>query len=366
MGKIKIGHLQFFALTVLFELGTSLALNLGYPTGNAAWVSILLGCLAGVVAFIGYIYLYRMYPDEPLSGYARKLLGKYPGGIVAVMYIVLFINLASRNLRDGSTMLAISTMHRTPLFFLSALMIISCAYMMHKGVEVLARTSQLFVMFVAIVGVFYTILLFFSDAVQLSRLRPVFVDGLKTVLMTVVRQEYMFPFGEMISFTMLMPFMLDSKKGPRMIIAGMLVSGLLLSYTTALNLSVLGSDIVERSPLPIMSTVSKVSISDFIQRVDVLAVMVLIIGIFFKISVFYAAALVGISELFGLPYRKMVYPSALIILFSSMLDARSFIEHLDQGERLLYTVYPVFTIGIPVLLIASSLIRNHRSASREG
>lgn len=116
-----------------------------------------------------------------------------------------------------------------------------------------------------------------------------------------------------------------------MIAAAIFVSGLLLSLTMVLNISVLGSDIIKRSPLPLMPTISKISISDFIQRVDILVVMVLIIGVFFKMSVFFAAALIGISELFKIPYRRMIYPTALIILFSSMLNARSFIEHLNEG-----------------------------------
>ncbi|MNN62589.1 Spore germination protein [compost metagenome] len=134
----------------------------------------------------------------------------------------------------------------------------------------------------------------------------------------------------------------------------------------ALNISVLGADIVERSPLPLMPTISKISISDFIQRVDIFVVMVLIIGVFFKISVFFTAALIGISDLFGMPYRKMLYPCTLLILFTSMLDARSFTEHLDEGGRLLYTVYPLFMIVIPAVLILVSVLKSYFSAPRPG
>ncbi|MNE17761.1 Spore germination protein [compost metagenome] len=163
-----------------------------------------------------------------------------------------------------------------------------------------------------------------------------------------------------------MPYLSDVKKGPWVIAAGMLISALLLSATMAINISVLGADIVERSPLPLMPTISKISISDFIQRVDIFVVMVLIIGVFFKVSVFFAAALIGISELFNLPYRRMVYPVTLIILFTSMLDARSFTEHLDEGGRLLCTVYPLFMIVIPVILILVTAVRSYFSAPRPG
>lgn len=65
MGKIKIGLLQFFTLTLLFELGTALVVNLGMESGKDAWISILLGTLIGLIVFSGYTYLYRKFPELP-------------------------------------------------------------------------------------------------------------------------------------------------------------------------------------------------------------------------------------------------------------------------------------------------------------
>ncbi|MEK3685714.1 GerAB/ArcD/ProY family transporter [Paenibacillus sp. FSL R10-2736] len=366
MGTIKIGLGQFFCLTVLFELGTALVVNLGMESGRDAWLSILVGCVAGLIVFTGYAYLYRKHPDMPFTAYTRQLLGKYIGTPVAILYIILYINLAARDLRDGSTMLAMATMHNTPLFILSTLMVLSGAYVLHKGVEVLSRTSVVFALVVMLIGLFGTIMLVLSGSINLHRLLPVLENGLQPVMVSVAHQNYMFPFGEMVCFTMLMPYLSSVKKGPWVIAAGILFSAILLSFTMALNISVLGEDIVERSPLPLMPTISKISISDFIQRVDIFVVMVLIIGVFFKMAVFFAAALVGISELFHVPFRRMLYPCALIILFTSMLDARSFTEHLDEGGGLLYLVYPFFMLVVPAVLVVMAAVRAHFSAPRPG
>ncbi|WP_150268568.1 GerAB/ArcD/ProY family transporter [Paenibacillus tepidiphilus] len=364
MGSVRIGLSQFFSIALLFELGTALVVNLGILSGKDAWVSILLGGLAGILVFLGYAYLYWKHPDLTFTGYTTKLLGKAIGVPVSIAYIVLYLNLAARDMRDGGTMLAMATMHHTPLFILSTLMILSSAYVLHKGIEVLTRTSLVFLMIVLLIGLFSTIMLMLSGSINLNRLLPVMETGIQPVLESVVRQSYMFPFGEMVCFTMLMPYLSNSRKGPWVIMGAMLTAALLLAYTMALNISVLGADIVERSPLPLMPAISKISISDFIQRVDIFVVMVLIIGVFFKMSVFFAAALIGISEVFKLPYRKMLYPAALIILLTSMVDARSFIEHLDEGGRLLYTVYPFFMIVVPAVLILVTAVKSHFSERR--
>lgn len=366
MGTIKVGLKQFFCITLLFELGTALVVNLGMGSGRDAWISILFGGAVGLVMFAGYSYLYRKYPELPFTAYARKLLGKAVGAPVAVLYIVLYIILAGRDLRDGSSMLVLATMGNTPLFILSALMILSAVYVLHKGFEILTRTSMVFSLIVLLIAVFSILLLSLSGSINLNRLLPMFEDGIQPVLSTVVHQNYMFPFGEMIVFTMLMPYLSNVKKGPWIIASGMLVAAFLLSATMALNISVLGADIVERSPLPLMPTISKISISDFIQRIDIFVVMVLIIGVFFKVAVYFAAAVIGISELFKLPYRSILYPCALIILFTSMLDASSLTEHLDEGSNLLYTVYPLFMVVIPVILIVITAVKGYFSAPRRG
>lgn len=73
MGNIKIGLLQFFTLTVLFELGTALVVNLGMESDKDAWISILLGNLIGLIVFAGYAYLYRKFRICPL----RHISGNY-------------------------------------------------------------------------------------------------------------------------------------------------------------------------------------------------------------------------------------------------------------------------------------------------
>ncbi len=90
-------------------------------------------------------------------------------------------------------------------------------------------------------------------------------------------------------------------------------------------------------------------------------VMVLVIGVFFKISIFYYASAVSISEMFRLPYRQAVYPVAIIILLQSAMLARSFSEHLSKGGQVLYLIDPVFFVILPVILMVAGSIYKRRS-----
>lgn len=57
-------------------------------------------------------------------------------------------------------------------------------------------------------------MLMFSGSINLHFLQPVFENGFEPILASVVKQNYMFPFGEMVCFTMLMPYLDNAKKGP--------------------------------------------------------------------------------------------------------------------------------------------------------
>ncbi|BCG58970.1 GerAB/ArcD/ProY family transporter [Paenibacillus sp. URB8-2] len=366
MREIRIGSIHFFSLVLMFELGTALVVNVGMEAGRDAWIAIFLGCLVGMLIYTGYNYLFKLYPDLPLSGYVRAILGKPLGAFVVILYAVIFLNGAGRDLRDGSALLVMAALNRTPIIIVAAMMILSCGYVLHKGLEVLARTSFIIMIGVLMIGGVITLLMLFSGEMEWSRLQPMLGDGIKPVALSVIRSNYMFPFGEVFCFMMLMPYIGDKKRAVWVVPSAILAAGLIISYTALVNITVLGSDMVERSPFPLLSTVSKAALSDFIQRLDVLVVMLLIIGVFFKVAVYYGAAVIAISDLFNLPYRTMIIPSAIIILFSGMLDARSFVEHLEEGGEMLTFIYPVFTIVIPTILIIVAAFRNYRSGSRPG
>lgn len=364
MKTTKIKSMQFFALLVLFLLGTALVVNLGGQAGRDAWLSILIGMLIGLVLFATYCTLYKLFPDMLPTSYSKLLLGKFFGTLISIAYIVFFLNKASRDLMDGGLLIVSSTLKETPVIVINLMMIFTIAYVLHKGLEVMARTATIFLGIVVLLGLLIAGVIVFSNIIELNRLLPVLGNGMMPVIQSVVKQNIYFPFAEIICFKMIMPSLGDQRKGIRSGYMAILLSGVILSSTAVITISVLGVDIAERSIFPLLTMVGKASISDFIQRTDILVVMVLIIGDFFKISIFYYAAIIGVSDLFRIPYRKLIYPFAIIILLFSVLITRSYSEHVLKGGRVLYLIDPIFYIVIPLILIIAAMIYRIRSRPR--
>lgn len=363
--KAKISSVQLFSLLAIFGLGTALVVPLGMGAKQDAWLAILLGLFGGVLLFKVYDYLFRQYPGMPLTSYIQAILGKYIGWPLGLLYIVFFIYGGARDLRDVGSLLIASGYDRTPLFVINVLVIVSVAYVIQKGIEVLARTGEILFIFLTGLGALGNVLVISSGILTINNLLPVLGHGWNPVLSTALSQTIMFPFGEAVCFTMILPYLNRLNLAMKTGIAALVYSGAALSLTIAVEIAVLGVDITGRSTFPLLTTISKVNIADFIQRMDAIVVFTLIITDFFKIAIFFYVAVIGSADLFKVQnYQKLVMPIGILIIFSSITIASHFPEHLKEGELALKTIFPIFSAGIPLLLLTVVLIRRRFGGSR--
>ncbi|MEW9700530.1 GerAB/ArcD/ProY family transporter [Paenibacillus sp. SI8] len=358
MEKVKISSFQFFSLLVLFELGTAIVVPLGISSKQDSWLAILLGLVGGIALFMLYGLLFRMHPDSALLDYAKIIFGKWIGTLLGLLYIIFFIYGAARDLRDGGEFLQTAMYDQTPLFALNALMIVTITYVLYSGIEVFARTGEIFFMIMIGLGVIGVLLILFSNIMDTTNLQPVFGSGWDSILHAAYPQMFMFPFGETICFTMIFPYVNKLAAGIKTGTAAIVFSGVILCLISLVEVSVLGVSIVARTTFPLLTTVSKVNIANFLQRLDMIVVLALIIGDFFKVALFFIAAALGTARLFRLPkYQDALLPIAIVILLCSMFIASNFPQHLAQGKFVLYNVILFFSLIIPLLLLAVALIR---------
>jgi spore germination protein KB len=183
---------------------------------------------------------------------------------------------------------------------------------------------------------------------------------LKPVIKTFLTQTINFPFGEMVVFTMLLPFVNDKKKAKIVCLSGMILSGINITITVVVNISVLGVDLFRTSNFPLLTTIGRIQIADFIERLDVLFMLYLIIGGFFKIAIYYYAAVAGAADIFQFKnQRKLGFPLGIIVLFASVTIASNYSEHIKEGLVIVptYLHWP-FQIIIPSMLLMIAVFRN--------
>lgn len=360
MEKAKVSVIQLFSMMFIFELGSAVVVSFGIGAKKDAWLAILLGLCGGIALFPIYYPIFRQYSHLPFTGYARQIFGKHLGWGIGVLYIVYLLYAASRNLRDFGDILVASTMRKTPLLAVNMLMILAICYVLYLGIEVLGRTAEVFIVIIILFGVIGSVLTWVSGNVHLPNLLPFLENGWKPILTTAFPMTTFFPFGEMFAFSMVFPYLNRFESLKKTWLSALISSGLLLSYTTTLNITVLGVEEVERATFPLLSTVGKINIMEFLQRLDALAVLTFLFTTFFKVSIYFYGAVIGMVDVFKLKnHQQIILPAGIIILFLSMAIASNFAEHIDEGLIIApYYLHTIFLLFIPLLMLIVTAIRN--------
>jgi spore germination protein KB len=360
MEKAKISAYQLFVLILMFELGSAVLVPIAIEAKRDAWLAILLGMVGGILLFFVYYRLYRFYPKLVFTEYMVKLIGKIPGKIISFSYIIFFAYIAARVLRDFGEMLLTYAYVDTPLFIVNTLLILVIIYAIQKGIEVLARTGELFFTLLYLLAIIGFILMVFSGLFKPQQLKPFLENGWGPVIKVVATQTLYVPFGEVLVFTMIFPYLQNPKTLKIAGLAGILLSGINLALVMAINISVLGIDLASRSQFPLLSTVQSIQIAKFLERLDVFFMVSMVIGIFFKVSLYFYAAISATTILFKVKEpSKLVYPMGMVILFMSITIANSYSEHIKEGLVVTTRViHPFFLVVIPVVLLGIAYLKN--------
>ncbi|MCZ8520896.1 MULTISPECIES: GerAB/ArcD/ProY family transporter [Paenibacillus] len=365
MQKAKIDAAELTALMLLFEMGTSVVVGVGMQAKQDAWLAVLIGMGAGLPLFLLYAALYRRHGYQSLIGCLQALFGKPLGNLVSILYMVYFFYIAARVLRDFGGLLLSSILPLTPMEVVNFVMVIPVIYACLLGIETIGRVGEIFLGVIVLLGLLSIFLLVASDVIHLENLMPPFVNGWKPVLQTAFPQTLTFPFGETVVFTMLLPCLNKPHLARRVGMAAILISGLALSFIIAANISVLTAYGAENATFPLLKTLGKIRLGEFIERLEVIAIITLIIGGFFKITVFLYASVTGLIEVFRIERRKkltIVCIGGLLFLYSLVMTG-NYIEHIEVGLKIvpLYLHLP-FQVGVPLLLLALTWLRGRDQA----
>ena len=135
--------------------------------------------------------------------------------------------------------------------------------------------------------------------IHLNNLKPVFeISGAEMMKMAFTETVF-FPFGEIIVFLMIFPYLNEPQRLKKIGIGSLATSGIFLAFIMALNVAVLGVDLTTRSQYPFLTLIQSIEIAGFLERLDVYFLVKLMIGGFIKISVFTYVAVTGTANVFN-------------------------------------------------------------------
>jgi spore germination protein KB len=319
-----------------------------------AWISVGLATVAGLLIARLVTTLGLRFPERTLFEYPAEILGRWPGKLVGFFYIIWFLHINAGVIREYGEFLVTAFRPATPLIVFSLVAVAIAAYTVRNGLEVFTRANEIF--FPLIMGLIVITSIFASGETDIQRLLPVVdVDAVSILKGAMVPLAW---FGEIVTIALVIPYLNRPRESHRAAVTAVLISGVVFMLVVANAIGIFGPDLIEAMVFPGLNKYRIVNLANFLGRFEALAMTAWVTAGFVKISIFYWATLLGVSQVLELKdYRPLVLPVGGVLMAMSMLDHPSAL-HLQHFEAQVFPFFALtFEVAIPLLLLIAALVR---------
>ncbi|PYE52441.1 endospore germination permease [Paenibacillus barcinonensis] len=364
MSKEKISGNQIFWMISTMQIGMTILLTINPSIAAAkqdAWISILFSSMFSVGLAYVLTRISIMYPNESLITYAPKIMGKFLGHVIILVYVLYWFTVLSIILRQYGDFMIGTILQLTPVVIPIAGMLVVAAYVSYAGIEVLARCSEVLGPLI-LLGIMVPLLLNISD-IQVHNLLPVMSDNSLLVLLQGALPTASF-LGDNILLMMILPFVADPRKGVKGALLGSVIAGLFTLFSAMECIAIFGDSTAGRQTYPFLNLVRFISFG-FLQNLDAIVIAIWIMGIFIKVSLYLFAASYGTAQWFGVKrWRILIFIVAPVAIVLSMLP-RNFVDSSILFPKLVAVpiILPFNFILLPLLLWIVGTIRNRKRNS---
>lgn len=355
----RISIFQIFTLTVFLQIGTTVIFGFASPAGRDAWLAILISTIVGILVVLLHTYLFALNPGLTLVEWFPAQFGRWLGIPLAWLYPLLFLYSMGRIFSDLKALIPATLLPGTPPWFIVVTILVVIMYCVFSGIEVLARFTEYLLPSLFILLIIELILLFSSGVVNLKNLLPILGKGggeiWKIVWPTGITQT----FGETLTLAMIWPLVKSPEKIRKVTIVATILSGLTIASFSFMEVAVLGEGIVQHTIYPLYLLVKQIAIADFLENLDALVALNMVIFAYIKATIYFFAAVRSIQLLLNInDGRSLIFPLALVTYFWGMTMSRNITEHLYIGIKIfpLYLWMPLVII-LPIVLLIVTLIR---------
>ncbi|MGE4353858.1 MAG: endospore germination permease [Oscillospiraceae bacterium] len=348
--KEQISAKQLMLSVGCFIQGSSLILNFATATTKQdSWIAAILGLLIAAPIFGIYFLLIKQFPGMNIIEITIRVFGKVLGRILSLIYIYYFFSLTFLNTEILGNFMNGFIMPETPTVVFYLMFIFVCVWAVRSGIENITRYSALFV-FITFGALLITTVLSIKD-LKTSNIFPIF----SLPAMKYFQSSYtiaLLPYCEVFTFFMLFPEIKDKNKIYGALIKGVLI-GAITIFISILKTILMVGPLIAILSYPTYAAIRMIDIGNILTRMEVIFACILIILLFFKVTIILYATVKGIAQIFNLHSYKILTPSVgvLTVVFSlrSLATAPN-IAYWGANVAAVYSSF--FEILLPVMTLA--------------
>ncbi len=353
--RISPKQMVFLFLTcILATVDIFLPAQVAQIAGRDAWICALAAPVLGYFIYRILLLLSLLFPQQSLAVFNRKLLGKYLGGILTLLYITSFILLCVFMVVQFSIIMGSAFKPESPPYIWHLVILIPAMYVTSLGISVPARMNE--VLFPLGVFLLFAVVALNIFEIDFREYLPVFEQGylpaLKGTVLTASKLSYA------ILILALMPYVNKQEKLVALGLPGFFVIGLaLLAGTSAVAL--FGPKLTAITLLPALAIIRNIDIG-FLSRLDAFMIGIWYSGLFIFTCAYSFGAASLTRDLFGFKnYRPVLWFYGIVILILANVKLLD-VPYIRMLVGIPLTILLlILSLGIPLLLYLVAKIQGY-------
>lgn len=364
---VAISVRQFTIFVSFYIIGSSIILIPSLLTIQAkqdAWMSALLAMAIAVMLIYGYRKLIEMFPDKTIIEMNEAVFGKWIGKAVSLLYVTYFVFLTALVTRTLGDFMVTQILVQTPMEVIHLLFLLVRVMGVRLGLEVLARTAEIF--FPAVLLFCLLVLLFLLPNYEIENFQPVFENG----ILSIWKGTWTFlgiPIFDLIVLLMITPYVRKEERSRlrKGFFIGTIGGCAVVSLFLVLCLAVLGVDFTARNTYPTYILGKRIAIGHFLERIEGMVAILWVMTIFFKMTICYFASVLALAQIFRLrDYKCLILPLCYTIMVYSIISIPNMAYFRMIALRYWTFYVAIFGVVFPFLLFFVAKFRQ-LSAKKE-
>ncbi|GLX66694.1 GerAB/ArcD/ProY family transporter [Paenibacillus glycanilyticus] len=317
-----------------------------------SWISVLVGGLIAILVVVLMLKLSLRFPGKTVFQYTSAVIGRYPGMIWCLILVFYYIVIAGFEIRAMAEVTMYYLLEGTPIWAITIPFIWLGAYLVIGGIDAIARVSQIvFPISLCILILSYLLSL---RLFELDNLRPILGDGLGPVIHGLKSTVLVYSGCEVV---MTLTAQLENpKQALKAVLTGVGIPIGLYLFTVIMVIGGVSVDSAVTSTWPTIDLVRSFEVTGFLfERFEFLLMVIWLMQMFCNYSCFFYNSSLGLSQLFKLPYKAVIFALVPVIFLVTMIP-QNMNELFGLGDAIGYLSILLFLL-FPVFLSLLALMR---------
>lgn len=343
----KISNLQLSLLVANFVFSSaviSLPQVIVQISGQNGWLVPII--IFPVLILLIYMVFGRKKNIEKLHHlFSIEKKGSVLDKVFIVFFFITVLLVFVRDLRGVVDFVASVLLPTTPIDMITILSVLVILYIAMAGLEVVTRINSLNFGLLMITILILPLLLL--NEIDINNLQP--VPSLRTA--AAVSKSLFLSFasmGEIFLFLIVISCVKPIESARKSVLFGTSLSVLLFFIILFLEISVLGVKVVREATYPSFIMIQQINLTDFLDRLDPIIVVLWLPTIFTKIAFLLYAMDHCVRFLFKADTTKYIFPGALSLGYLSILLFKNNMDYLHFS----FFTWASLGMGLELIVIA--------------